>query len=85
VKPLEACDRDCSNLRSGDDDFGVNHLLLEDTALALLVGGGHESVSLVLEPLADTELVLSGTEETGLLLGVLITLIERVSVLLQIV
>jgi hypothetical protein len=85
VKPLEACDRDYSNLRSGDDDFGVNHLLLEDTALALLVGGGHESVSLVLEPLADTELVLGGTEETGLLLGVLIALIESVSLLLQVV
>lgn len=62
------------NLRSGDDDLGVNHLLLEDTALALLVGGGDESVSLVLEPFADTELVLSGTEETGLLLGVLLAL-----------
>jgi hypothetical protein len=82
---LKACDRVCSNLRSGDDDLGVNHLLLENTALALLVGGGHESVSLVLEPLANTELVLGGTEETGLLLGVLLALIERVSILLQIV
>jgi hypothetical protein len=71
------------NLRSGDDDLGVNHLLLEDTALALLVGGGHESVSLVLEPLADTELVLCGTKETGLLFGVLLALIEAVSVFLQ--
>ena len=62
------------NLRSGDDDFGVHHLLLKDTALALLVGGGDESVSLVLEPFADTELVLSGTKETGLLLGVLLAL-----------
>jgi hypothetical protein len=42
-------------------------------------------VSLVLEPLADTELVLSGSEETGLLLGVLIALIESVSVLLNVV
>jgi hypothetical protein len=71
------------NLRSGDDDLGVNHLLLEDTALTLLVGGGHESVSLVLEPLADTELVLCGTKETGLLFGVLLALIEAVSVFLQ--
>lgn len=71
------------NSRSGNDDFGVNHLLLEDTALALLVGGGHESVSLVLEPLADTKLVLSGTEETRLLLGVLLALIEVVSDLLE--
>lgn len=75
--------KNCKNLRSGNDDFGVNHLLLEDRALALLVGGGHESVSLVLEPLADTKLVLSGTEETGLLLGVLLALFEAVRVLLQ--
>lgn len=71
------------SLRSGNDDFGVNHLLLEDTALALLVGGGHESVSLVLKPLADTKLVLCGTEETRLLLGVLLALIDVVSGLLD--
>jgi hypothetical protein len=65
------------NLRSGDDDFGVNHLLLKDTALALLVGGGDESVSLVLEPLADSELVLCGAEEAGLLFGVLLALREK--------
>ena len=71
------------NLRSGDNDFSVNHLLLEHAALALLVRGGDESVSLVLEPLADTKLVLCGTEETRLLLGVLLALFEAVSVLLQ--
>lgn len=31
-------------------------------------------MTLVLEPLANTELVLGSTEETGLLLGVLTTL-----------
>lgn len=65
------------NLRSGDDDFGVNHLLLKDTVLALLVGGGDESVSLVLEPLADSKLVLCGAEEAGLLFGVLLALWKR--------
>jgi len=35
-------------------------------------------VSLVLEPLADSELVLSGTEEAGLLFGVLLALREKV-------
>ena len=40
-------------------------------------------MSLVLEPLADTKLVLCGTEETRLLLGVLLALIESVSVLLE--
>lgn len=67
------------NIRSGDDDLGVNHFLLEDAVLALLVGGGDESVSLVLEPFADTELVLCGAEESGLLLGVLVALAESVS------
>jgi hypothetical protein len=62
LEALEACNRDCENLRSGDDDFSVNHLLLKHAALALLVGSSHESVSLVLKPLADTELVLCGTE-----------------------
>ena len=33
-------------------------------------------VSLALEPLADAKLVLDGTEETGLLLGRLTTLVE---------
>jgi hypothetical protein len=80
---LEACDWSCENLRSGNDDFSVNHLLLEHAALALLVGGGDESVSLVLEPLADAELVLCGTEETRLLLGVILALFEAVSILLQ--
>ena len=61
-------------LRSGDDNLSVNKLLLEDRVRTLLVGGGHQSVTLVLEPLADTELVLSGTEEAGLLFGMLAAL-----------
>ena len=65
------------SLRSGDDDFGVNHLLLKDTVLTLLIGGGDEGVSLVLEPLAYTELVLCGTEETRLLLRGLTTFVEN--------
>jgi hypothetical protein len=35
-------------------------------------------VSLVLEPLADSELVLCGAEEAGLLFGVLLALGEEV-------
>lgn len=62
------------DVRSGDDDLGVNHLLLENAVRALLVGGGHKSVALVLQPLADTELVLGGTKELRLHLGVLIAL-----------
>lgn len=48
--------------RSGDDDLGVNKLLVEGGVLALLVGGGHQSVAGILEPLANTKLVLGGTE-----------------------
>ncbi len=51
------------NLRGGDDDFGVDELLVKLGVLALLVGGGHEGVALVLEPFADAELVLSGSEK----------------------
>jgi hypothetical protein len=65
------------NERSGDDDFSVDELLVEGGVLALLVGGSHESVTLVLEPLADAELVLGGTEQLRLLLGVLTTLYQR--------
>ena len=83
IEGIGACKEDCINLRSGDNDFSVDHLLLEHTALTLLVRGSDESVSLVLEPLADTKLVLCGTEETRLLLGVLLALIECVSVLLE--
>jgi len=46
------------NVRCGDDDFGIDELLVELAVLALLVGGGDESVSLVLNPLAQPELVL---------------------------
>lgn len=71
------------DLRSGDDDLGVNHLLLENAVLTLLVGGGDEGVALVLEPFADAELVLCGTEEARLLLGVLLALEESVNGLFE--
>ncbi len=45
--------------RCGDDNFSVCELLVELGVLALLVGGGDESVSLILEPFAETKLVLS--------------------------
>jgi hypothetical protein len=51
------------DVRSGDDDLGVNKLLVELGVLALLVGGGNEGVTLVLQPLADTELIFSCSEK----------------------
>ncbi|KAI6762943.1 hypothetical protein HG530_008923 [Fusarium avenaceum] len=53
--------------RSGDDDLSILELLVELGTLAVLVGGCDKSVTLVLEPLADAELVLSCAEKEGLL------------------
>jgi hypothetical protein len=61
-------------LRSGDDDLGVGELTLEHGVGAFLVGGGDQGVALGLEPRAETELVLGGTEKLGDLLGVDATL-----------
>ena len=52
---------------SGDDDLSILELLVELGTLTVLVRGGDKSVALVLEPLANTELVLSGSEKEGLL------------------
>ena len=66
-------------VRGGDDDFSINELLVELAVLALLVGGGHESVALVLNPFPETKLVLGGTQQLWLLLGVLKALVAAVS------
>jgi hypothetical protein len=60
--------------RGGNDNLGIDELLVKGGVLTVLVGGGDQSVTSILEPLADAELVLGSTEETGLLLGVLTTL-----------
>ena len=65
------------NLRSGDDHFGVNELFVKGRVLTLLVRGGDESVAIVLEPLADAELVLGSTEHAGLLGSMLTTLMDE--------
>lgn len=62
--------RGSSDVRGGDDDLCVNKVLVKLGVLALLVGRGDELVALLLNPLPDTELVLGGSEELGLLLGV---------------
>ena len=54
----EICVLGREDIRSGDDDFSINEVLVEFGVLTLLVGGGDELMSLVLEPFADTELVL---------------------------
>ena len=62
------------HVRCGDDNFRVNKVLVELGVLTLLAGGGDELVALLLNPLPQTELVLGGTEKTGLLLSVDATL-----------
>lgn len=52
-------------LRSGDDNLSIDELLVELGVLTLLVRGGDQGVALVLEPLAETKLVLGSTEELG--------------------
>lgn len=66
--------RGSSNVRRGDDDLRVHQLLVKLGVLALLVRCGNERVALVLDPLADTELVLGRSEEIRLLLCVLAAL-----------
>jgi hypothetical protein len=60
--------------RGGDDDFGIDQLLVKSRVLALLVGGGDQSVALLLNPLSQTKLILGGTKKAGLLFGVLTAL-----------
>jgi hypothetical protein len=64
------------NSRRGDDNLSINKLTVENGVLAVLVGGGDKSVTLRLEPLAETELILGGSEKTGNLLGVLTAVVE---------
>ena len=44
--------------RGGDDDLSIHELLVELGVLSVLIRGSDQGVSLVLEPLADTQLVL---------------------------
>jgi hypothetical protein len=48
---------------SSNDNLCVNELLVKLGVLALLVGSSDKGVALVLEPLADAQLVLGGSEE----------------------
>lgn len=63
-----------SLLRCCDDDLGVWNVLVEFAVLTLLVGGGHKLVALRLDPFSETKLVLCGSEQLWLLLGVLVAL-----------
>lgn len=60
--------------RGGDDDFGVDKLLVKSGVLAVLVRGGDQSVTLLLDPLSQAKLILGGTKKARLLFGVLTAL-----------
>lgn len=57
------------DLRCGDDDLGVNELLVESRVLALFVRGADEGVALRLEPFAEPKLVFGGSQERRDLIG----------------
>ena len=60
----------------GDDDLGVHQFLVEPAVLPFLVARRHERVPLLLEPLADAQLVLGRAEERGLLARVVVAIVE---------
>lgn len=62
------------NERGGNDDFRIDQLLVKGGVLAVLVGGGDQSVALPLDPLSQTKLILGGTKKARLLFGVLAAL-----------
>ena len=51
------------NIRGGDDDLGIDEMLVEGRVLALLIRGGDQGVALVLQPFANAELVLCRTKQ----------------------
>jgi hypothetical protein len=63
-------------LRCGNDNFGIDQLLVEGRVLALLIGSGDESVALVLEPFSDAELVLGRSQQRVDLFGVLAAVVQ---------
>jgi hypothetical protein len=45
-------------IRSGDDNLSIDELPVEGRVLAFLIRSSNESMSLILKPFANTELVL---------------------------
>lgn len=66
------------HLRRGDDNFGVDQFLVEFGVLTLFVGCCDQSMTLILQPLPDTKLVLGCTEELWYLFGVLAALVVSI-------
>ena len=64
------------DIRRGDDDFGVDKLLVEFGACALLVRCSHESMALGLDPFSNPELVLGRSKQLWHINGMLVALVE---------
>jgi hypothetical protein len=61
---------------SGNDDFGIDNLLVKGRVFAFFVMGNDKGVALGFEPFSDSELILNRTEQSGLFLGPRITFVE---------
>lgn len=61
-------------IRCGDNDLGINQVLVESGVLAVLVRGRHQFMTLLLNPFPDPQLILGRPEELRNLFGVLVAL-----------
>jgi len=61
----------------GNYDLSVDKLLIKFGVFAFLIRGGDQSVTLILEPFPNTELVFSGSQKFGHVFGVLATVVEN--------
>lgn len=68
-----------SNSRGSDDNLSIKQLLVKGRVLSLLIRGGHKGMSLILEPFADTELILGRPEELWDFSRVLLALLQTLS------
>jgi len=62
--------------RRSDQDIRIDNLLAELAVGAFLARGGDQGVTLFFQPAGDTELVFGGSEESGLFLCRLASIIE---------
>ena len=68
--------QESGDLRSGDDDLGINQFLIEFGVLALLIGGSNEGMALVLEPFPYPQFILCRPNHFGVVPGVLSAIVK---------
>ena len=62
--------------RRSDQDVRINNLFPELAVGAFFARGGDQGMTLFFQPVGDTELVLGGSQESGLLLCRLASVVE---------